>query len=229
MINHVPIIRDSIDYYMLTPFLSTLYGRDEYPHRFLRVIEKYGNGGRSFQSQLEHNSNPDSVAVIENVDIETFIEYASYGYTPYVETLLSKFENAIGLSDNNIRDILMTQSLIRDYQSRMKSLIDECKMKSHTLTGRFSSSQATSELLAEANGIAIMWEMLMNTGTIKPQNCIAFNPIGKTALIPIKPLISDYNRLSSQYEKGKFRRMPYKTPQRQREALLNAFKSQVGR
>jgi hypothetical protein len=67
-----------------------------------------------------------------------------------------------------------------------------------------------------------MWEMLMNTGTIKAYDCLAYMPI-KEASIPYKQIRSKQAELQERMLMNNFANMKYKMADGDRQRLMRAF------
>lgn len=219
MIDIMPSIQDGIEYYSFVPMLSTLYGRNEEPYRFLRVVDEHVLSGRSTQTYEENSTN----FIIENVDIKTFLNFISYGYTPYIETVMTGFKSGLDLS--NYTQFFMSQAVFRNYESRITSLIELAEKKKFSIAGATTSNSTTQELCDEIDGALMMWEMSMNLGDLKPTNCLPYiqKQNGSSLLIPIKRFKEKFNELDERLLMNQFVNTPFKITNDLREILISAF------
>lgn len=210
-------MNDGIDYYLFVPQSITLYGRDEGPYRFLRVVDKESTKlGRSF---VEREIDGDK-CIIETVDIETFLSFISYGYTPYIECLLSGYTNAFGLEQYPIYYI--SQAMLRNYEMRIKELLEAAQTRKYSIMSMTTINESTSELIDEITACLAMMEMLMNTGKIAPRNCLANNN-KHSMLIPTKKFESKFNEIEERFANNNMHNLPFKVTEDKRHQLLTAF------
>lgn len=212
---------DNASFWGFTPQKETLYGSDCHPRKFLRVIDAFpGGGGRMIHTYQDEPGNPDSMVVVETVSIDTFIKFATFGHTPYLEAALCGLKNSIGIDD--YKNLFVSQAAYRNYEQRAKILLDIVQEKRYSLSSIFGndSSQAA---LDELRGVLMMWEMLMNTGSISPLDCLSYT-IPSGSLKTCKSLKTKFDELEERCLMSNFSPLPFKIAQSDRERLLSAFK-----
>lgn len=219
MIDFLPTIGDGIQYHGFTPMLATLYGRDEAPYRFLRIVDKGILNGRS--SQVVESGNYS--CVVENVDIETYLTFLTYGYTPYVECALTGYSSGIELDE--VPEYFISQAVARNYEKRVQTLLSIAENKRLSLLGGLKMAKDTSELCDELEGALAMWEMLMNTGTERPRNCLELikGQHKGEVRIPLKRYKEKYEELEDRTLYNNFANIPFKITDDMRNRLLSAF------
>lgn len=222
MISYLPEIDDGRQYYMLVPMLATLYGRDDPPYRFLRVTDTSQSGRFSISYESEAG-NPDTMIIVESVDLETFIEFASYGYSPYIECALSGYKDGLNMDEDAA--YFMTQALLRNYQSRTRTLLSICERKQYSIANIASSgTQLSNELRCELAGAEAMWEMTMNTGRIYPQNCLENLPGRQKNKRSIRDMKREASALDDRLDSGEFsNQLPYKISDDDRNRFFRRY------
>lgn len=209
---------DGAEYWGFSPQKETLYGSDCIPRRFIRVIDALpGGSNRMFHSYQDEPGNPDSRVVVETVAIDTFVEFATFGYTPYIEFALSGLKGSLDLSAH--KDLFLSQAALRNYEQRARTLLeiaDEKRYSLSTLTGSDSAKAAKDELA----GCLAMWEMLMNTGTMNPLNCLTYLPEGADN---VKAMHDKMEELESRMLMSNFAPLPFKISQSERDRITAAF------
>lgn len=221
MIEYLPNLDDGIQALAFVPMLTTLYGRDEEPYRFVRVLGSGLINGRATQPVTIE----DTSFVIENVDIETFVTFLSYGYTPYLECALTGFESGLGFEP--YQEFFVSQANIRHYENRAQELLKLADNKKLSLIGKTKMSQSTSELCDELDGVLSMWEMLMNTGTIRPTNCLQLAKFQHKSevMIPMKRYQEKYEELEHRMLYNTYSDIPFKVTEEKRAKFLSVFKN----
>lgn len=216
-----PRTPDEIDYYLIVPQRATLYGGDTVPSRWLRVIDKRGNGGRYSHEYLDDPEDPSSMINLETVDIETFIEFATYGYTPYVECMLSGLK--IGFDFDKYNTYFLSQAVYRGYEQRCRTLLQICKDKKYSASTLFGSD-AAAELVAETKGALACWEMLMNNGTMRTFDCLEYLATPSSRFgIPLAKLESKFIEMQDRMLTSNCANLPYKITPDKRETFVHAF------
>ena len=223
MITFYPEVGDGISHYMFVPMLATLYGRDRPPYRFLRVVddEDMGGNGRTITQVWNDPQDPDSLCLVETAGLTTFLEFVSYGYTPYLECSFSGYRDGTHLAEAKAQ--LFTEALLRNYEARVKILIEICENKRYSLAGRSVNSPVTGELIDETWGALAMWEMVMNMGSMKPNDCLSYLPEKRNHLsIPIKRFKEKLAELDERLLISNHVEMPYKMSESQRTAFIRS-------
>lgn len=214
----LPSPPDNAEYWGFAPQKETLYGSDCRPRRFIRVIDALpGGSSRVFHSYQDEAGNPDSFVVVETVSIDTFIDFATFGHTPYIEFSLSGLKGTLDLSAN--KDLFLSQATLRNYEQRARTLLgiaDEKKLSISSLTG----SDSSKALFDELSGTLAMWEMLMNTGTMNPLNCLTYLPDGTGN---VKSMRDKFDELEQRMLMSNFSPLPFKISQSDRERIKAAF------
>ena len=215
---------DGLSYYLFVPMLATLYGRDRFPHRYLRVVDEadiYGST-RHINAFAEDPGDPEGSCIVETVDTSTFMEFISFGYTPYIECAFSGFKTGLDLS--SVSEYIFTEAALRNYEARAKTLIDLAERKRYSIAGKSTASQVTSELVDETLGVFAMWEQLMNRGRVVPLNCLESMPGKKHfATVPIKTFKERFNELEDRMLISNYTQMKYKLSSRERDLFKSYF------
>ena len=219
MIDIMPSIGDGVQYYAFVPMLATLYGRNEEPYRFLRVVDKHVVNGRNVISHEENGMH----FSIENVDIETYLTFISYGFTPYIETVMTGFKSGLNLSEYS--QYFMSQAVFRNYEDRILTLLDITKNKKFSFITGTTANQSTQELCDEIDGALVMWEMAMNLGKVNPTDCLSYvkKQHGTELLIPSKRFNEKFNELDERLLMNQFANVPFKITNELRTRLITAF------
>ena len=213
---------DEIGYYVLLPQLATLYGRDNFPRRWIRVVDD-GVGDFTTNQYSEGDGRTPS-DVIETVEVKTFLLAVTYGHTPYIESIFAGYKSGIDLS--SYKQFIFNEAMLRSYDNRAKVLLEVCKNKKSTLLSRSTSKPETDEAVTELFGVLTLWEALMNSGNIFPKNCIikAEDTFGTVASGMHLDLVEDKLReLRGRARVSNRKDMPYKMAQQQREAMFAAY------
>ena len=222
MVNYIPSMDDEISYYAFLPTLATLYGRDNYPRRWIRVVDD-GIGDFTTNQFTEGDGRIPS-DVIETIEVKTFMLGITYGHTPYIETAFSGFESGIDLSA--YRDAIFNQAMMRNYDHRAKTLLAMCKDKRSSFASRSTSNPATEELVSELYGVLVLWESLMNNGTIMPKSCLhkAYNEFGDIRDgMHISATEERFQELRGRMLASNHKNLQYKMAAEQRNTLLRSY------
>lgn len=223
MINILPDPQDGISYYIYTPQKETLYGSETLPMQFLRVTDKPSTGGnlREYRAFQYDAMDPTTLCNVETVDIGTFLEWCTYGYTPYLEVAFCALKS--GFDFNPYKDSLIAQSAFRGYEQRCKALLDICDEKRFSISARSGSDERTARLVAEIKGSLLMWEMIMNTGTIRPADCLQYVPDTMKGSFPLKGMHAKFEELGERCLIGDFADLEYKVTDELRDDILARF------
>lgn len=215
---NLPSPPDSADYWGFTPQKETLYGSDFLPRRFIRVIDELpGDSSRVIHTYQDDPQDPSSIVSVESVGADTFIEWLTYGYTPYLEAAICGLKGAIGLEEH--KKLFLSQAAYRNYEQRARCLLDiieEKKYSISTMMGSDKISSAKQELL----GVLCMWEMLMNTGDIRPLNCLSYCSAESTTM---RYMRSKFLELEDRCLMSNFAPLPFKISDDTRKQLVGAF------
>lgn len=220
MIDFLPQPSDNLSYYIYTPQKDTLYGSTATPLQFLRVTDSVPGGVRNYQTMQCDPSDPSSLSTIETVDISTFLEFASYGYTPYLEVAFCSHPTAFDFEPH--KDYLIAQSAFRNYEQRCQTLLDLCREKRYSVIARMDDD-TTERLVSELKGSLLMWEMLMNTGIVRASDCLKFAPEEFRGSFPLKTMEAKFEELQERSLMSNFVNIPYKVTESKRADLLTRF------
>ena len=215
---------DGLQYYLFVPVRATLYGRDEYANRFVKVIEYKGNTVRYTTTKvMRDTSSPNASVYVDVVDASTFIQYMTFGYTPYIEALFSGFEGN-GFEVDTLSDFVLTQAALRNYDARCRQMMSMLNRKRASISGHSMNNALTGELVDELRGTLACWEMLMNMGRLSPKNILVASPINiKGSKIPYKEFEEKHNELAARMLSGNHKALKYKLDDSARSALLKAY------
>ena len=222
MVDIIPDMDDGISYYVLLPQLATLYGRDDHPRRWIRVVDD-GVGGFT-TNQYSEGDGRIPCDVIETIEVKTFLLAITYGHTPYIETIFAGYKSGIDLG--TYKPYIFNEAMLRSYDHRAKVLFEICKNKKSTLLSRSTSKPETDEAVTELFGVLTLWEALMNSGAIFPKNCIikGEDTFGTVASGMHLDLVeSKMKELRGRARVSNRRDMPYKMARQQRELLFASF------
>lgn len=225
-----PKVDDGLQYYVFMPWLGTLYGNRDKPLKWLRVTPYGSTGNKILTTQL---TRTETVAgqrettvtdVITTVDLKQFLTRMTYGDTTYLEVGLTRLDGNNGLSEiYNAPEPFMTQAVLRNYEARSKALLEIADSKKRTIIRDKRNNKALQE---ELEGIATMWEQVMNYGRIYPYNCVgAPSSISFNRSIPgnLAEIHSKFDELSARMYYSRHFDMPYKIESYQREKLLSMY------
>lgn len=219
----LPTPPDNTEYWIYVPAYYSLYGSDARPMRFLRVVDALPGGSeRVIHTYQDNPSNPDSIVMVESVGIDTFVDYATFGYTPYLECAFCGHKNGMDLTQH--KHLFLAQSALRNYEARCRDLLDIAQEKRLSLSTSSMSNDKTKALINELQGALAMWEMLMNTGAIKALNALSYIPAQGGTSMPVKQLAEKLEELEERMLMNNFSPLPFKVTQQQREAVRRAFK-----
>lgn len=222
MISVLPDMQDGISYYIYTPYKESLYGADTRPMQFLRVTDPIpGEGLRQYREFQYDADDPSTICRVETVDVPTFLEWCTYGYTPYLEVAFCGLRNAFDFDPYS--DSLISQSAFRNYEERCKTMLDLLDEKRFSLTSRMSGDDRTARLVSELKGALLMWEMLMNTGKIRAVDCLQYAPTDMRGSFPAKALHAKFDELGNRCVIGDFHNLEYKITQSKRDEIIGRF------
>lgn len=209
---------DNAEFWGFSPQKETLYGSDCRPRRFIRVIDALpGGSGRMFHSYVDEPGNSESAVVVETVDIDTFVDFATFGHSPYIEFALSGLKGTLDLSKN--KDLFLSQATLRNYEQRARTLLDIADEKRFSIAS-LTGSDSMKSVLDELSGVLAMWEMLMNTGTMNPLNCLTYLPAGTGT---VKYMKKKFDELAGRMLMSNFAPLPFKISQADRDRIKTAF------
>lgn len=212
---------DSASFWGFTPQKETLYGSDSRPRKFLRIIDALpGDGQRMMHSYQDEPGDPDSMVVVETVSVDTFIKFATFGHTPYLEAALCGLKNSVGIED--YKELFLSQAAYRNYEQRAKTLLDVAQEKRYSLSSVFGNDSSQA-VLDELRGTLMMWEMLMNTGSLSPLDCLSYATPGGS-LRSLGSCASKFEELEGRCLMSNFSPLPFKIAQSDRDRLIEAFK-----
>lgn len=218
----LPYIDDGISSYLYSPSLSTLYGNTVGINRFIRVVE---DGKKSTIITITEPSGASDVIkdVIETVEFSIFMQFMTYGYTPYIEVLYGRAGTS-GINLEDSRDMFLSQTVLRNYECRMKNLMDMCRLKRFSIDGRKMSNPVTAELVSELEGVMELISQLMDGEFYEPANIIEPN---YHAAIPFKELEQKFELIEARLYSGDFCDLPFKMSQSYRNSLFKAYRCKL--
>lgn len=205
---------------MLLPILGTLYGHDGVG-RYIRVTD---DALKPFTTTSKSASTGIIDYTVESIPLSEYLARISYGDTVSIEPLFAGFKT--GLDLGHFKSNVVTQAMLRSYEHRADTLISLCKRKKEALISTKMHPERTSELVAETEGVLTCWKHLMDTGRIRPTDCVLSGENAKnadTASIPLSDFIERNEILRMRMLNENFVSMPYKMTDEERVALLSAF------
>lgn len=222
---YLPDLEDNRSHYIYQPYQATLYGCTQRPHMYLRVVEYLGSDIYDSITMFDDPSDPNSASVIHSVDLRTFLMYASFGYTPYIEALFSK-QGYRGIDADNIGEYVLTQAVYRNYEARISTLLEECERKRYSIASSSVSNASTMQLVDEAIGALACWEILTNMGVMRPDGVVANSDLvdhGKMGGIPLNEMRKRFDELGARQFLGNCHALKYKMNDAERRALLAGY------
>lgn len=209
-----PDAQDHLSHYLYLPYLTTLYGYDALPNRWLRVVD---DGSGNFERILSSGGTVNYI--IETVEVSTFMNYITYGFTPYLEVAFCNLESGIDLS--RYRYELVNLSSVRNYESRCSKLMEIAKKKHNSILTK--SSPVSKELMVELYCTLYLWEQLMNTGNLKAYNCLDMLEKQPPQSISLSWANDKLNELKARTYHDNYKEMKFKTDSANRAAMLSSF------
>jgi len=209
-----PQLDDNLVPYLYLPCLSTLYGMESNPQRWIRVVDD--GSGNSIYTKTYGGETTD---VIECVEVSIFMQYVSYGYTPYIEAAFSGLDSDIDLSV--FRKIIFTQAMMRSYEYRAKALMEIIGEKTSSILTK--NAITTREPLFELSGVLLLWENLMNTGSIHPAGILEDSEIAQRGTVNLKTLAAKYDELCTRMHFSNFVHIPMKMSNDDRIRMFSCF------
>ena len=209
-----PDAQDSYSHYLYLPYLTTLYGYEAMPSRWLRVVD---DGSGNFERILSTDGEVNYI--IETVEVSTFMNYITYGFTPYLEVAFSGLESGIEL--RQYRAELVNLSSVRNYESRCDKLMEIAKGKQNSILTK--SSPVSRELMVELYCALYLWEHLMDTGVLKASNCMDMLVKKPPSSISLSWASRKLGELKTRTYHDNYRDMKFKTDSSNRAAMLTSF------
>lgn len=204
---------------MYAPSDITLYGYQGSISHWLRIVP---NGGGCFVT-TSTTSDGLSGSVIETVDLNMFTTYASFGYSPYIEVLLSGYNCGLQSHEMFHRE-LITQALCRSYETRAKALLEMADRKSHSIITR--SGERSHELMAELDAVLGLWQSILDTGNLMP-NKVLLRPLRSMSFDLSRKSIDECKQwmeeLQARMLKGRYVQIPYKMSPSMQQAFTTAW------
>ena len=208
-----PNFPDNISHYLLLPMGLTLYGYESKAEHWLRVGDVNQN-----HIYTEYVIN-DNKYFLETIGLQEFILFLTYGYTPFLEVVYSGYQHGIDLG--SFRQILVTQSALRNYEKRANILFEIAKNKQHSPLTRFD--EKSREIMAELQGVMFMWEELMSSGEIKAKDCLLEVKNAYALGINLELITKNLDDVKARMYYSNSVKMQVKTLPDQRNLLLKAF------
>lgn len=169
---NAPNLGDGQSFLLYLPWKTSLYGLDDTPQYWLRVLP-YGVTGKTYDRSVR-SKNYDGTSVVTDIvttmDMKQFLLAVTFGSAPHVEVAITDIDEMNGFGDiTREPGRFMTQALLRSYESRMDTLIQIARDKKYSMV---RNGAATRALIGEMKGTLTLWRQLMNTGSIHPVNCL---------------------------------------------------------
>ena len=215
----LPVMKDGVPYYLFLPALATLYGYTGNAGRFIRVVDD-----NHPNEVLTTTSGGEVVSTVETISVSSYLRRLTYGATKYIEPVLSGL--AMGLDIGTYRNTIATQAMLRDYEHRADTLLAMCRRKKGSFASIRLHPGKTKELVAETEGVLNCWKHMMDTGRIRPADCIAAGGHPQrvdSSSIPLSEFEGRYWVLKNRMLNENFVALPYKMTEEQRMAMLSAF------
>ena len=179
-----PAMQDRAQFSLYMPWKYTLYGSMALPMQWLRIVSS-GYDGKilttSIQRRQYSNGSGGYTDIVTTMGTSNFLEYVSYGSTCHIEPLVTPDDSLNGfvdLSSSEGMDGIMTQALLRGYESRVNILLDIAEKKRRSI---MRDENNTNALVYELYGCCVLWKQLMDFGRITPIDCVRMNQLlGKT-------------------------------------------------
>jgi len=213
-----PAITDGSRHYLYLPYGTTLYGHIGLPNRWLRVTDDDSASVRSFT-----RGDGTLTDVVYEYGFPTYLTYLTFGHTPFIEVAASGLRSGADLSDE--MEWLLSQACLRSYSSRVDALLSLADRKRRSLVTGHNATSA--ELGDELAACLALWGQLMDTGTVRPLGVLSSSGAPKLGS-PLGPNRMRWARkraeaLRDRMSSGDFVKMPYKVPQRLRDAILSGY------
>lgn len=216
-----PVMNDGLRFYLFMPWKSSLYGANDIPAQWLRVVTQSVTPS---SKNIMSVSNGEKIVTANVYTISNvyFFNALSYGASEYIEPAVTRLDNLNGISSlYENPNQLMTQAVYRSYQKRLEILLKTIKQSQHSL---FKNQNAYNTLIKEALGVCVCWQSLMNGNGLHPLNCIyRIDENNQSVKEKINNIQECYDNLTSRLCHSNFNYYPLSKTNTERINFLKSF------